>query len=768
VVKDTLLPSAITDLAVLTTSESSITLFWTAPGDDPGHKPVRLYEVRQSMSSLEAYYWNNATIVENSLTPHQAGVAETLEVKNLIPRAKYYFAIKSMDTAGNRSPVSNIVGSDVNDRTPPAAVQDLRVSATTANAVTLVWTAPGDDGWYGIVRTYDVRYGSHVSEGTWSGLARAPFSGIPKPSHSEETIVIDNLVSATDYDFGLRAVDDAGNASAISNVVYAPTRIDTVPPAPVDDLRIASFTPHSATLEWTAPGDDGRTGTVTGYEVRYATFPIDATSWARAQTPSLYVYPKPAGQNQTISIYYLEPSTQYFFAVVGIDEAGNRSFVSNNPSVQTSNGSGGQWRVSHFVGADFYTIQEAIDSVPAGDLILVGPGTYEECIEFGNKDVALRSEKGPDETFVVGCGQPDRPLVHFGAGVTRNAVFEGFTVTGAMKPAGLLMDSGSPTIIGNVIKENRDFGIWVKSGDAVIRNNKIINNGGSAILWGGGMALTVTTADWENEVADKGEKLIENNLFEGNKAWFGAAILIDYANAKIMNNVFTDNSCGYDGGAMFIHPGSGQVLIEGNQFIRNVAGDHGGGIAAWQYQNYHGVSWVDIRRNLFVENEAKGLDSRGNNGVGGAIHVSGLHGTITENTIVKNRAYPLCGGSGITFYLDPQYMPSPVGAWIVERNIIAYNLDGGITCTMGAEDYAKNNLLYQNVHDFGCGNGSCDSSVVRDNWVGDPMFCDPDAGDWHVNENSPAILNPIGPLGAFPVPGCPTPDVSRSMRSGKQ
>jgi hypothetical protein len=414
---------------------------------------------------------------------------------------------------------------------------------------------------------------------------------------------------------------------------------------------------------------------------------------------------------------------------------------------------------------DFTSIQAAIDSAAAGDLILVAPGRYEECLSFGNKDVVLRSEEGADVTTLADCGDPGRALVHFGPGITRNAVLEGFTVTGVSGKNVIRVNAGSPTIVDNIIRDNGAEAIVILGGDAVVRRNRIINNDNGNSLDGGGMLLAT---QWDYQPLPWGEPIVDGNTFEGNNARFGGAITIGLTNAQIVNNVFLNNSCGYDGGAIFIWPECDRVLIEGNQFTGNVAGDHGGGIAAWQYQNYNGVSWVDIRHNLFERNEAHGLDSRYDNGIGGAIHISGLHGTITENTIVRNRAYPLCGGSGITFYIDPNYMPNPVGPWIVERNIIAFNLDGGISCRLGAEDYAKNNLLFQNVHDFGCGSGLCDSSVVRDNWVGDPMFCDPDAGDWHVQENSPAILNPIGPLGAFPVPGCGTPDVSRKMHSRNQ
>ena len=50
-------------------------------------------------------------------------------------------------------------------------------------------------------------------------------------------------------------------------------------------VAIAAGTPsNSATLTWTAPGDDGSTGTATSYDIRYSTSVINDGNWA-ASTP---------------------------------------------------------------------------------------------------------------------------------------------------------------------------------------------------------------------------------------------------------------------------------------------------------------------------------------------------------------------------------------------------------------------------------------------------------------------------------------------------
>ena len=67
---------------------------------------------------------------------------------------------------------------------------------------------------------------------------------------------------------------------------------------------------------------------------------------------------------------------------------------------------------------DFATIQEAIDAAEQGDTVLVGPGEYQlaESLSFRGKDIALKSQEGPEDTIlnrgVVGLDDvPERASV---------------------------------------------------------------------------------------------------------------------------------------------------------------------------------------------------------------------------------------------------------------------------------------------------------------------------------------------------------------------
>lgn len=116
-----------------------------------------------------------------------------------------------------------------------------------------------------------------------------------------------------------------------------PPPADTTPPARVEDLRVIAASTGSLTLRWTAPGDDGNTGTATSYDVRFRTdMPIltdgdFATATQAAGEPA----PQPAGSQETFTAGGLPPGTTHFFALKARDEAGNVSVLSNSPSGRT-------------------------------------------------------------------------------------------------------------------------------------------------------------------------------------------------------------------------------------------------------------------------------------------------------------------------------------------------------------------------------------------------------------------------------------------------
>ncbi|MDD5688638.1 MAG: carbohydrate-binding protein, partial [Elusimicrobia bacterium] len=108
-------PSTIGDLAVTNNSivssigSSSIVLSWTAPNpNDVNNTTVSEYDIRCSSTGIiNDGNWKNVHCADGP-APKAAGLNQTYTVQGLVPDTNYYFAIKSSDTAGNCSIISNI------------------------------------------------------------------------------------------------------------------------------------------------------------------------------------------------------------------------------------------------------------------------------------------------------------------------------------------------------------------------------------------------------------------------------------------------------------------------------------------------------------------------------------------------------------------------------------------------------------------------------------------------------------------------------------
>jgi hypothetical protein len=111
---------------------------------------------------------------------------------------------------------------------------------------------------------------------------------------------------------------------------------DAEAPAAIADLALASIERESAGIAWTAPADAPSGGPAMAYEIRLSLFPItDDASWARA-TPFPDAPPPAApGTRQTYIVPGLKPGTTYYAAIRALDEAGNRSAVSNTVEFAT-------------------------------------------------------------------------------------------------------------------------------------------------------------------------------------------------------------------------------------------------------------------------------------------------------------------------------------------------------------------------------------------------------------------------------------------------
>jgi len=116
--KDNTPPATIADLSVESAADSSITLIWTAPGDDQTTGTAALYDLRYTPVELTVAAWDSAVQVLDELAPQIAGTAERFTVDSLIPASTYWFALKTADDQGNWSAISNTVSGSTTQSTP--------------------------------------------------------------------------------------------------------------------------------------------------------------------------------------------------------------------------------------------------------------------------------------------------------------------------------------------------------------------------------------------------------------------------------------------------------------------------------------------------------------------------------------------------------------------------------------------------------------------------------------------------------------------------
>jgi hypothetical protein len=105
------------------------------------------------------------------------------------------------------------------------------------------------------------------------------------------------------------------------------TAQDVCGPSKINNLSVGTGQ-TTASLSWTNSGDDCNTGTATTYEIRRSGSIITDTNWQGA-TVAATGTPFGNGTDQCVTIYNLTCNTTYYWAIFLIDEAGNRSPLSN-------------------------------------------------------------------------------------------------------------------------------------------------------------------------------------------------------------------------------------------------------------------------------------------------------------------------------------------------------------------------------------------------------------------------------------------------------
>ena len=124
---DVIRPAALA-LSASALNDTSVTLAWTATGDDSLTGTARSYDIRSSTAPITAANFASATSVSGVPAPAVAGTAQNVAVRPLSRQVTYYFAAKVSDEAGNVSALSNVPSATTPDTMAPAAITSLAVN----------------------------------------------------------------------------------------------------------------------------------------------------------------------------------------------------------------------------------------------------------------------------------------------------------------------------------------------------------------------------------------------------------------------------------------------------------------------------------------------------------------------------------------------------------------------------------------------------------------------------------------------------------------
>jgi predicted outer membrane repeat protein len=330
---------------------------------------------------------------------------------------------------------------------------------------------------------------------------------------------------------------------------------------------------------------------------------------------------------------------------------------------------------------DFPTIQLAIAAAVDGDVIALGDGTFtgdgNRNIDFLGRAITVRSLNGSAEGCIIDCegseAFPQRGF-HFHSGEGSESYLEGITIAHG----------------------------WT-------------NGQGGAILCDESASPTILSCRFVENVAGSGggmyggeSSTVASCLFAGNSATRGGG-MADARATAIIDCAFVGNSATY-GGAIYIRSDC-SPSIDSCVFTGNTA-SHSGGALHIELHCYPVVT-----HSIFSENSSNW---------GGAVIIeiecapTFMNCTFWQNSSTYTAA--------ISCY--------EISAVVLENSIIAYSQVGeAVGCWDSEAILACCDVFGNSGGDWiGCLEGQLG---VKGNFAQDPMFCEPQAGDFTIHEMSP-------------------------------
>ncbi len=297
------------------------------------------------------------------------------------------------------------------------------------------------------------------------------------------------------------------------------------------------------------------------------------------------------------------------------------------------------------------TIQAAINTANANDVVWVAQGTYSQSITL-KKRVAVYGGFAGTETLlgqrnwsanVTTISGGNSGIAVTGAvGGFADTILDGFTVTGGQSSGdggGFYCYSGAVQIANDTFTGNsavHGAGLYLDYSPSTLTND--LFQGNAASSYGGGMWCGDTGAT------------ISGCAFTGNVAPYGGGIWLSNSSSTVAGCTFSTNTGSSNGGGMYLTGAS--PSISGSTFTSNNAGNVGGGIYVISFSG-------SISGNTFTGNTAQ-------NGAGLYLDYYSS-GSVSGNTITGNTANTSSGnGGGI-------YTNNGGGSWTISSNYVSGN-----------------------------------------------------------------------------------------------
>jgi len=430
------------------------------------------------------------------------------------------------------------------------------------------------------------------------------------------------------------------------------------------------------------------------------------------------------------------------------------------------------WACTIELPGPYATIQEAVDAAGTGDVICVGPGTWDGNIDYLGKEIALLGLAGLRVTFLDG-GQAG-PVVRFGSGEGPDSVLQGFTLTGgeATGGGGITIDASSPSLEISAVSlnhANSGGGIWMNGSSANLWRVDVADNtsdgpGGGVYMYdatpdmvglsirgneaagaGGGMALNASSpilydvAIAHNSAHEGGgidlagsHPVMTRLDLEGNySATSGGGLRLVGSSPGLDDFLIQANNAA-SGGGLFVGAGSAPSLSDGI-LVTNSALNHGGALMLEEAGAV--LTHVTLLSNVAPQD-------------GGGIHAVASELTVVNSLLHSNRAV----GDGGGLWLG--------GGTAVLTNVALVDNEatagGGAFVDSGAPTITYCDA-YQNTPDPYA--GIADPTGIDGNVSVDPAFLDlsnPEQAEWDLHLGLGSDLIGAGD------PGIVDPDGSRS------